>query len=284
MPRTTSVTTPQARAGLPEDEVRASAPKGQAAVGSQTLSRGIRILEVLAEAGGPLAIDEVAAQLGVHRSVAYRLIRTLEAHGLVQRGASGRLSLGVGLAALASRVEVDLRAIVVPELTRASEDLGLTCFAALREDAECVTFASVEPPRAVAVVAQRPGTRHSLTRGASGRAVLAALSDDLWPVDSESGIGSEDLKHEVERVRGRGWAESTDEVIPGLGAVAVPLALPDGRAASVAALFVGPPVGAGGIAERLHEVVAGVRHALGESEPGYLLTLPGSYTIRNQRL
>ena len=57
---------------------------------SQTLSRGIRILEVLADARGPLSIDETARRLGVHRSVAYRLVRTLESHGLVTRDGAGR--------------------------------------------------------------------------------------------------------------------------------------------------------------------------------------------------
>ena len=54
-----------------------------AAPASQTLSRGIRILEILADAREPLSIDEIARRLDVHRSVAYRLLRTLEDHGLV---------------------------------------------------------------------------------------------------------------------------------------------------------------------------------------------------------
>ncbi|BDZ54800.1 hypothetical protein GCM10025870_18730 [Agromyces marinus] len=78
------------------------ASRPAAAAGSQTLSRGIRVLEVLADADRNLSIDEVAAGLGVHRSVAYRLVRTLEEHGLVARDAAGRLLLGTGLAALAS--------------------------------------------------------------------------------------------------------------------------------------------------------------------------------------
>ena len=59
---------------------------------SQTLSRGIRILEVLADAREPLMIDQVADRLGVHRSIAYRLLRTLEDHGLVTRDAGGRVA------------------------------------------------------------------------------------------------------------------------------------------------------------------------------------------------
>lgn len=209
---------------------------GKAVVGSQTLSRGIQILETLATTGGPLRTDDVAAHLGVHRSVAYRLIRTLEAHGLVQRTPAGGLSLGLGLAALAAGVEVDLRALAIPVLRSSAETLGLTCFMAMQDGDEAVTLASVEPPRAVAVVAQRPGTRHSLTRGTTGRAILSLLQD-------RAGVQSlaipDELATQIQQVRSRGWAETADEVIPGLHAVAVPIQLPDGRAAAVASLSVG---------------------------------------------
>ena len=50
---------------------------------SQTLSRGIRALEILAAAPGPLTIAELADAMGVHRSVAYRILRTLEDHSLL---------------------------------------------------------------------------------------------------------------------------------------------------------------------------------------------------------
>lgn len=204
-------------------------------VGSQTLSRGIQVLEALATAGSPLGIDDVAAVLGVHRSVAYRLIRTLEAHGLVQRTPSGQLALGLGLAALAAGVEVDLRAIALPCLQEAAQTLGLTCFLALRDGDECVTVASAEPPQMVAVVAQRPGTRHSLDRGATGRVICSQLPENQWP----DGCVADEFVLQVREVRERGWAETADEVIAGLHAVAVPLRLPDGRAAAVASLSVG---------------------------------------------
>jgi len=62
-----------------------------AAPHSQTLSRGIRILEILADAREPLSIDELSQRLGVHRSVAYRLLRTLEHHRLTVRDALSEL-------------------------------------------------------------------------------------------------------------------------------------------------------------------------------------------------
>ena len=48
----------------------------------QTLSRGIRVIELLSEAGRSLTIDQIAVSMDLHRSVVYRLIRTLEEHGL----------------------------------------------------------------------------------------------------------------------------------------------------------------------------------------------------------
>ena len=85
-------------------------PRQDAPPASQTLSRGIRLLEELADARTPLTIDDLAARVELHRSVAYRLLRTLEDHGLVTRDAAGAVRLGTGLAALAAGVAADLQA------------------------------------------------------------------------------------------------------------------------------------------------------------------------------
>ncbi len=150
---------------------------------SQTLSRGIRILEVLADAREPLTIDQVAERLGVHRSIAYRLLRTLEDHGLVTRDAGGRLALGARMAALAAGVAHDLQAGALPELTAAANELGMTCFLSVLDHEECVTLVSVEPRHGVASVAQRPGTRHPVGVGAPGKVILAAQPESWWPAE-----------------------------------------------------------------------------------------------------
>src|SRR5690606_38530340 len=109
---------------LPHEQGRKNAEAPQ----SQTLSRGIRVLEVLAEANEPMMIADVATALGVHRSIAYRIVRTLEDHGLVVRDASGTLTLGPGMAALARGVSRDLQAAALPELTAVAGELGMTAF------------------------------------------------------------------------------------------------------------------------------------------------------------
>ena len=98
---------------------------------SQTLSRGIRALELLAEAENPLSIAELSEGLGVHRSIAYRILRTLEAHSLVMRDDAGRVAAAPGLAALARGVSRDLQSAALPELSALANELSMTAFIAV---------------------------------------------------------------------------------------------------------------------------------------------------------
>lgn len=226
---------------------------------SQTLSRGIRILEVLADAREPLTIDEIARRLDVHRSVSYRLLRTLEDHGLVARDRDGRAALGPRMAALAAGVAHDLQAEALPELTEVANELGMTCFLAVLDHDECVTLASVEPRHAVASVAQRPGTRHPVTRGAPGKAILSLLPGASWPGDADTA-----LRAEVTDAAPRGWFESHDEVVPSLRSVAVPLELRGRGPAAIAVVYLAARQAPADIAARLARSAAVIRAALGD--------------------
>ena len=232
----------------------ASAP----APASQTLSRGIRILELLADARTPLTIDELAAGLQVHRSVAYRLLRTLEDHGLVTRQSTGSVQLGAGLAALAAGTARDLQSEALPELTAIANELGMTCFLAVLDRDECITLASVEPRHAGGALAAHPGTRHAVTRGAPGKAILSLLPEHAWPAGVTDAVAED-----VRRVGARGSATSHDEVIPTLRSVAVPLALRGRVPAALAVVYVASTHDEDEIAARLTRAADAVRDALG---------------------
>jgi len=226
---------------------------------SQTLSRGIRALEVLADARTPLTIDELAAQLGLHRSVTYRLLRTLEDHRLVVRDARGRVALGARLAALAAGVAHDLQAEALPELTAAANELGMTCFLAVHDRGEVVTLVSVEPRHAIASVAQRPGTRHPVGVGAPGKAILLAMPERTWP-----GIDLDDVhRAELDGARASGYATSHDEVITGLRSVSVPLPLHGHDAAALAVVYVSSDRSDAEIAARLSAASRTIQASLG---------------------
>lgn len=218
---------------------------------SQTLSRGIRILEVLADARTPLTIDALSATLGLHRSVTYRLLRTLEDHRLVVRDGAGRIALGSRLAALAAGVSHDLQAAALPELTTIANELGMTCFLAVLDGGEIVTLVSVEPRHTMGSIAQRPGTRHPVGVGAPGKAVASRLPESQWPDALD-----DDHRAELAVVREQGWASSHDEVITGLRAVAVPLAAHGSPAAALAVVYVSSSRPETEIAARLIEGAA----------------------------
>ncbi|MEF3403104.1 IclR family transcriptional regulator [Agromyces sp. CCNWLW203] len=228
-----------------------------ARAGSQTLSRGIRILEILADADHALSIDEVAAELGVHRSVAYRLLRTLEHHGLASRDAAGRIALGAGLAALAAGVQRDLQQLALPELAEVAEELGMTCLLAVLLDGdEAVTLVSASPRR-TAAVSYRPGHRHPITRGGPGKAILLGLPESRWPEVPDA------LRAEMTESRARGYTVSHDEVVPSLQSVAVPLTLPGQPPAAIAVIHVSFPLPEAELAERLLSAAANLRRASG---------------------
>ena len=99
-----------------------------APAGVQSVDRALSILEVLARAG-EAGVTEIAAELGVHKSTAFRLVATLEAHRLVeQTGDRGRYRLGVGILRLAgaTTARLDLVQEARPICRQLAADTGET--------------------------------------------------------------------------------------------------------------------------------------------------------------
>ncbi len=219
-------TTPATTAATPKPEP----------TGSQTLSRGLTALSLLADHGSQ-SIQSLAALLGVHRSVAYRLVRTLEEHRLVVRDAGGMLSLGPQLVILARDVEHDLQSASLPHLQQLADELGATAFLTVRDGDDAVTLVTAVPRGVNASVAQHPGHRHPIALGAPGIALQALLDDATWRE-----LGHDGPMHpEVEQVRTRGFAVSANEVIQGITSVGAPIRARRSTDASVAVVTIGEP-------------------------------------------
>lgn len=140
---------------------------------SQTLDRGLRALEALADAPSGLTVTELADRLGVNRTIVYRLLATLELHGLARRDAAGRARLGIGVLSLARQVQPLLRDSASVPLRRLAEEVGATAHLTVVDGSEALAVAVVEPTWTDYHVAYRIGSRHALDRGAAGRAILA---------------------------------------------------------------------------------------------------------------
>ncbi|MDK1280442.1 IclR family transcriptional regulator [Arthrobacter sp. zg-Y820] len=225
---------------------------------SQTLSRGIRALEVMADATGGLTIAEIAAALDVHRSISYRILRTLEEHSLVLRDDAGRFSIGPGMATLARGVGNRLQTVAIPELTALSSALQMTAFISVWDRRQCVTLVSVEPPRGDGTIVQRPGTRHSFAAGATGIAIQSAVTEAEW----EELAPGEAYREESRTAARLGYAFSRDEVIPGVSSVAVPVLASGQLPAALAVVYLTSDVPAEQLAARVLESAAAIEQLL----------------------
>ncbi|MDX2647822.1 IclR family transcriptional regulator [Streptomyces sp. NPDC001902] len=156
---------------------------------SQTLDRGLRVLKLLADTDHGLTVTELAVKLGVNRTVVYRLLATLEQHSLVRRDLGGRARVGLGVLRLAHQVHPLLREAALPALRSLAEDIGATAHLTLVDGTEALAVAVVEPSWTDYHVAYRTGFRHSLDRGAAGRAILAGRSVQPYEPDSRCSEG-----------------------------------------------------------------------------------------------
>ncbi|WP_344753441.1 IclR family transcriptional regulator [Leifsonella bigeumensis] len=211
------------------------------------MSRGINILEVLATAGRPLSIAQLAAALGVHRSVAYRILRTLEDHNLVARDPSGGVRLGARLAELSQAVSRELQVAALPELTAVANDLTMTAFLAVMEGKESVILTSIEPRHQAATIVYRPGSRHPVTHGAPGIAIQSLLDETQW----KAAFHDEPRRPDVEKITTIGYVTTRGEVIRGMAATAVPLSIPGEMPTALAVVYVESELSEDQIGQRL---------------------------------
>ena len=183
---------------------------------SQTLDRGLRVLRVLAATPGGLSITALAQEIGVNRTVVYRLVATLEQHGLARRDGSGRLHVGLGVLGLSRGLQPVLRELAGPVLRQLAEKVGCTAHLTVADGGEALAIAVVEPSWTDYHVAYRVGARHPLDRGAAGRAILAGR---------ERG--------------GAAFVGTVGEIQPGARGVAAPVLGVEGLEASVGIVSLG---------------------------------------------
>lgn len=216
-------------------------------VGSQTLSRGLVALEILAAADNPITLNELATQLGVHRSNAYRILRTLEDHRFVMRDSQGFIKLGPKLTVLARGVAPALSEAVATPIAEMANTLGMTVFVSVLDADEVITIASASPTTVDVSIARRPGTRNSVFVGAPGH----ALEADLTPKERRELLGTEEYSPGAIEAQENGYAYSFNEVIDGVFAVAIPLSIVGEAPAAIAVAHFTMPRDPAAIAKQL---------------------------------
>ena len=223
---------------------------GEGAGGVQSVDRAISVLEILARNGGA-GVSEVAADIGVHKSTAFRLLAALEDRGLVEQNHDrGRYQLGFGILRLASAIpaRLDLVQQARPVLDELAASLGETVNLAVLREHYAVNVDQARGPAAVS--AQNwVGQLTPLHATSSGKVLLANLPqaqraelverNGLPRLTEATVTSAAELEDLLVKVREDGYATAFEELEVGLNAVAVPVC--DHRESVVGAVSVSGP-------------------------------------------
>ena len=176
----------------------------------QTLDRGLEAMDVVARRTDGISPAVLADELGVHRAGAYRILATLEQRHLVTKGADGRYRLGSGALAYAGRFMSQYRLAAQPIVQELADHSGCTAFVSIADGDESVAIAVAEPSiRGAIGISYQIGTRHPLSSGADGIAILAQRPPQ--PDDPEA----------VQTARADGHALSDGQIQPGALGLAI---------------------------------------------------------------
>ncbi|MEO3754962.1 IclR family transcriptional regulator [Streptomyces sp. B6B3] len=216
----------------------------------QSVDRAVGVLEVLARHGGA-GVTQIADELGVHKSTAFRLVGVLEQHGLVdQERERGKYHLGAGILRLAgaAAIRLDVSQESGPVCRRLAEEVGETANLAVLDGDAAV---NITQARGAAEVSAHNwlGRRTPLHATASGKVLLAqlptAVGDRLvagvLPRFTDATVtDAGELRAQLETARRDGYAVTSEELEEGLNAVAAPVRGHDGGV--IAAIGVSGPV------------------------------------------
>jgi DNA-binding IclR family transcriptional regulator len=197
--------------------------------GVRAVDRAITVLEILARRG-TAGVSEVASEIDVHRSTAFRLLGALETRGLVEQvGDRGKYRLGVGLLPLAGAVSdrLDVTRQGRPVCERLAAEVGETVNVAVLQEQWAVNVDQARGPAAVSVH-NWVGQLTPLHCTSSGK-VLLAFADPGRPLPAlqrftaHTLTDASTLQAELAKVREVGVARTYEEYEVGLNAVAAPV-------------------------------------------------------------
>ncbi|TCO49511.1 IclR family transcriptional regulator [Kribbella antiqua] len=214
---------------------------------SQSLARALQILASLGE--GDRSLDELAAELDVHKTTVLRLLRTMEADRFVRRDESYRYRLGSRLFALAdaAREQHVVREVASPHLRQLNLKTGQTVHLAVWENGEAIYIDKLDSVQSVRMYS-RVGVPAALHCTAVGKVLLAA--QPLRQQETLMGMldyhsytrhtisGPEELRAELDVVRAQGWAADRAEHEAFINCIGAPVTDHDGRVVGAVSISV----------------------------------------------
>ena len=211
--------------------------------GRSVTSRALAVLDAFDDAHPRLSLTDIARRSGLALSTAHRLVAELEQWQGLARRADGRYEIGrrVWDLGLLAPVHRELREVALPFMQDVFAATRENVHLAVRDGVWALYVERISGSRAVPVVS-RAGSRLPLHATGVGKALLAhAPSDvqervltDLAPVTAHTVTDARRLRAQLDEVRRRGFARTTEEMSLGTSSIAVPVL--DAAREAVAAL------------------------------------------------
>ncbi len=184
--------------------------------GVQSVEVGLELFRVLATAGGPIGLSDLARLAGMHRAKAHRYLASLGRAGWVaQDPDTGQYGLGPAIRDLAVTwlSRQDPLQWAMAEARDLAHALGETCFVAVWGNGGATAIRVYQPPRSVSISVGEGAVFDPLS-SATGR-VFAAWRD---PADSSA---LPETLHA--RIRHDGMACVEGDHVSGINAISVPV-------------------------------------------------------------
>jgi IclR family KDG regulon transcriptional repressor len=206
------------------------------------VERAVAVLRLLAEEGVPLRLADVQKKTGLHKTVAFRLLKTLVASRFVEQDPdTGRFHIGIGAFEVAQAYPhgSSLIGLSRRHLRTLVDGSPHTAYLATLDGFEIVYLTSVEGTGPLRVHVNA-GSRKPAHATAVGKALLAELDDaQIVALAEEFGFvqltpstitSAEKLLESVREVREQGYALNSEEAYPGIGAIATVIRGANGEA------------------------------------------------------
>jgi IclR family pca regulon transcriptional regulator len=239
-----------------------------------SLQKGLQVMTILAAHPAGMTLTETAAQVGLTRAGARRLLLTLVASGYARQDGR-RFALTPRLLGLASRwlAGTPLWAFAEPHMRKVAATLKESCSAAVLSGEDVVYVVRV-PGERIMSVALHVGARLPAYCTSMGRVLLSGLAEqdlhqfldraDIRALTAKTLTDRQALFAVIRKAAGDGFALVDEELEVGLRSIAVPIR--DRSARIVAAVNVSTQPARFSVAEMKRRILPHLRQAASEIE------------------
>jgi len=214
---------------LEDPEIPAAQP------GMQALSRGLMVLDLIAQTTQPARFIDILDATGLSKGTLHRILQTLIEHGYLRLDERNQTyCLGSRPFQLAHRVwdQFDLRGAAAPELDRLCQLTGETVRLGVLDEGQVLYIDQREQAHPIRL-ANAVGSKAAVHASALGKAIMAHLDPSArkslrdttsWEAFTGRTIVTDtELDQQLNIIKARGYAVSVEEQHVGVCAVAAPV-------------------------------------------------------------